>query len=139
MFGFLFTHFLCHKIFFSILFPLFKIPIQKARSFVFSNDDGQDISCRSMMFGASRFMGANFCFSVETEYFEDGGCCLFDPRYDLFVFCQPGYGPCHWSSLISGYAKRITTLASETNICFIVPLCYLLTTCCLGRRLCLFG
>lgn len=48
---------------------------------------------RSMMFGASRFMGANFCFSVETEYSEDGACCLFDPRYDLFVFCQPGLWP----------------------------------------------
>jgi hypothetical protein len=32
------------------------------------------------------------------------------------------------ASLISGYATRITTLASETNICFIVPVCYFLTT-----------
>jgi hypothetical protein len=55
-----------HFLFILFLFPLFKIPIQKARSFVFSNDDGQDISCRSMMFGASRFTGGGqflfFCW-----------------------------------------------------------------------------
>lgn len=37
--------------------------------------------------------GPIFCFSVEAEYSEDGACCLFDPRYDLFVFCQPGLWP----------------------------------------------
>jgi hypothetical protein len=35
-------------------------------------EDGQDISCRSMMFGASRSMGGTFCFSSKTEYLEDG-------------------------------------------------------------------
>lgn len=38
-----------------------------------SYEDGQDISCRSMMFGASRFLwGAPFVFSTKTECLEDG-------------------------------------------------------------------
>lgn len=36
-------------------------------------EDGQDISCRSMMFGASRILWeALFVFSTKTEYLEDG-------------------------------------------------------------------
>jgi hypothetical protein len=123
LFGFLFTHFLCHRIFFIyFLFPLLKIPIQKARSFVFSNVDGQDISCRSMMIGASRFMGGPifvFLSRQNTLKMELVACSI---RVMICLFSASlVYGPCHWSSLISGYAKRITTLASETNICLLYP------------------
>jgi hypothetical protein len=92
------------------------------------------------MFGASRFMGgANFCFSVETEYSEDGACCLFDPRYDLFVFCQPGLWPMPLELFDIRICQKDNDACIRNEYLFIVPVCYVLTTRCLGRRLCLLG
>jgi hypothetical protein len=90
---FIYTFSLSHNLLFIIFIPLFKIPIQKARSFVFSNDDGQDISCRSMMFGASRFMGGGpifvFLLRQNTLKMELVTCsirvmiCLFSASVDM--------------------------------------------------------
>jgi len=63
-FRFLFYYFfLCHKIFFT-----YKIPFKKRGVLSFeSYEDGQDISCRSMMFGASRFYGRHLLFFLQRQ------------------------------------------------------------------------
>jgi len=65
-----------------------------------SYEDGQDISCRSMMFGASRSMGGTFCFSPKTEYLEDGVV-----RFPTFVFFSTSQD---WPTIGTRIHQRIT-------------------------------
>lgn len=92
-----------------------------------SYEDGQDISCRSMMFGASRFLwGAPFVFSAKTERLEYGVVHFLTLSFSLSLPAKTG------PLLETRIYQRITTFVLFVLLVFVY--CY----DCLGKALVFF-